>query len=76
MRNSFNDLILLAVKGKNKTLEVNIPLEIDGKTWRAYEVSISYRDLLFTCEEGIVTYLVDSYGERHTAELYDWESNQ
>ena len=52
-----------------------IPLNIEGETWLAYECDVSYRDLLFHCDKGVVTYLVDSYGDKHIAVLHDWESD-
>lgn len=70
---TFKDLVEKAVKA-NKSTEVscNLKLSVDGETWVAYSVSIANRDLLFFCEQGTATYLIDSYGDRHTAELFDW----
>lgn len=75
---NFNDLVELSVKATNQTYKsVDIPLTIEGKTWRAYEVSISNRDLLFFTDNGMVNYLIDSYSDTdHRADLYDWYSDQ
>jgi hypothetical protein len=47
-------------------------IDVEGKTWNCYAVSISHRDILCYCDQGIATFLVDSYGERHVPELFDW----
>lgn len=74
---TFDDLVNISVKhkGDSKSKECKIDLEIEGETWQAYDVSISSRDLLFFTDKGTVTYLVDSYGDRHSAILHDWNSD-
>jgi len=74
---TFNDLCRLSttVKG-TKEIDVNMTLDINGQRWKAYQVYVAHRDLLFLCDKGTATYLVDSYGERHTAELFDWHENE
>lgn len=57
------------------TLE-DFPLNIEGNVWKAYEVSVSHRDLFFYCDKGTVTYLVDTYGDKHSAVLHDWYQDQ
>ena len=49
---------------------------IEDKDWTVYAVYISYRDILCSCEEGTVTYLVDTYGDRHVPVLHDWERDE
>ena len=51
-------------------------IEVDNKTWTVYTVSISNRDVLCYCDQGTATFLVDSYGSRHAAELFDWSENE
>lgn len=72
---NLKDLIELAVNYDDESLEVdcNIDLEVDDVEYNAYSVSISNRDLLFYTDKGAIQYLVDSYGDRHTAVLYDCE---
>lgn len=60
---------------KAKCFKVSLKFEVEGKTWNAYEVTVSNRDILFFCKQGTVTYLVDSYGTRNVAELFDWEED-
>ena len=54
-------------------LEICIPME--NKPWRAYEASIAHRDILLLCDKGTATFLVDTYGDRNTIELFDWAEN-
>ena len=75
--NDFNDLIDLSVKAdQSSEVEVDLKIEVDGQVWTAYSASVSYRDILFYCDKGVATYLVDSYGDRHVAELFDWEKRE
>lgn len=68
--------IELSLKANESTeYDCNVNLVIEGDTWQAYTVTISYKDIMFYCNEGDVTYLVDSYGDRHVAELYDWNTD-
>jgi len=70
----FTELVELSTKvNKHKALNVNIDLEINGETWKAYHVDVANRDLLFACDKGTCTYFVDTYGTRHVAELFTWE---
>lgn len=70
-KNTFEHLVELSVKhkGQNKYLPCDISLDVDGKTYNAYEVSIHTRDLLFFTDKGTLNYVVDSYGDRNTVEL-------
>lgn len=69
------DLKELAVNHNEESIEVdcNIDLKVDDVEYNAYSVSISYRDLLFYTDKGTIQYLVDSYGDRHTAVLHNWD---
>jgi hypothetical protein len=69
------DLSLTA--DKSKEYEAKFDLEINKNKWSCYAVSIANRDLLCFCDKGTATMLVDTYGDRTTCELYDWnEENQ
>ena len=71
----FNDLINLSVKtNKQLDLDVSIQIEVDGQVWRCYNAIVSNRDILMICDKGTATYLVDSYGDKHVAELFDWNT--
>lgn len=72
---NLNDLIDLVVdpNGDYAELDCSINLTVDGVDYHAHGVSIAYRDLLFYTDKGIIQYLVDSYGDRHTAVLHDWD---
>jgi len=50
-------------------------LKINGETWQTYGAVVSHRDILFYCKQGTATYLVDSYGDRHVVELFDWDKD-
>lgn len=54
-------------------LDCNITLSVNGEYWKAYSVSVSYRDLLFFTNQGTVTYLIDSYPHGDYAVLHDYE---
>lgn len=72
----FNTLIDTAVNSsEQREFDVNIELKVEGKTWRAYTAYVTHREVLFLCDKGTATYVVDSYGDRHTAELFDWETD-
>ncbi len=59
-----------------KSLECDLTLAIDGIKYHAYEVSIAHRDLLFYTDKGTLNYVIDSYGDSHTAELYSIDSDE
>jgi hypothetical protein len=60
---------------KSRSIQCDLALEVDGDTFKAYEVSIANRDLLFYCDKGTANYVVDTYGDRVTVELFDWEKD-
>lgn len=71
---SFNDLVDLSVNydGDNLEVDCSLTLNVKGIDLQAHACSVSNRDLLFYCNEGTVTYLVDVYNGTARAELYDW----
>ncbi len=73
---AWDKLINTAVStNTQKSFNVCLPLNVDGETWEAYGAEVSHRDILFFCKQGTATYLVDTYGEKHTTELFDWEKD-
>lgn len=60
-------------KGENKYYPCDIALKVDGHRLKAHEVSVCGRDLLFFCDKGTVSFVVDTYGDRHVIEMLDWE---
>lgn len=43
---------------------------------RAYEASISYGDILFSCDEGTITYCIDWYSDIPSIVLFDWNYDE
>lgn len=77
VKRAWDKLIDHAVNGtKQQSFNVALKIEIDGQTWNAYGAEVAHRDILFFCKEGTATFVVDSYGDRHTIELTDWEVSQ
>ena len=71
--NEFNTLIDTSVNSsEQREFDVNLSITVEGETWKAYTAYVSHRDILLSCDKGTATYVVDSYGDRHTAELFDW----
>lgn len=72
--NSLKEAIDLSLKPKNAgAMPANFSIEVENDTWDIYEVSISHRDILCLSDKGVATFLVDTYGNRSVAELFDWE---
>lgn len=70
----FNYFVDKAVKTKSsKEHDCNLTLEVDGKNVTAYSVNVANRDLLFFTDQGTVNYLVDTYGDKSSAVLHDWD---
>lgn len=68
-------LVELSTQGfKTNTGELDVDFEvtIEGETWKAYSASVSYRDILLSCDKGSVTYLVDGNGLDNWAVLHDF----
>lgn len=71
-RNEFETLIDTAVNSsEQREFDVNLSITVEGETWKAYTAYVSHRDILLLCDKGTATFVVDSYGDRHTAELFD-----
>ena len=74
-----NDLIQraivkrMAADNESHEIDCDITLSVNGEYWKAYSVSVSYRDLLFYTDQGTVTYLIDSYPHGDYAVLHDYE---
>ena len=72
--NSLNQAIEASFKNKlGYEADAEFSIEVEGEAWRVYTVSIDVRDILCFCDKGTATFLVDSYGDRNVAELFDWE---
>jgi len=72
--NVWEKLIDHAVNGtKPRSFDVNMTVQVDDETWCAYSAEVAHRDILFYCKEGTATFLVDTYGDRHTVECWDWQ---
>ena len=71
---SFNQAIEHAVGTKVRgELDAQFKIEVEGETWTCYTVTIADRDILCFCDQGHASFLVDSYGQKHVAELWEWE---
>ncbi len=72
---TFEDLINMSIKSNNSNKEVEclLKIEVENETWTAYAASVTNRDILLLTDKGTCTFLIDSYGDRHVAELYDWD---
>jgi len=73
--NNFKDIVDASVEhNTSQDYEVtSIELDVDGHVVRPYSCVITHRDIFFYFPGGNATYLVDSYGDRNVAELFDWE---
>lgn len=76
MSYTFDQLVekSLKVTGASYALECDFEIEVNGEQWHVYDSSVSHRDILLYCDQGTVTFLVDSYGNRHVTELFTWEN--
>ncbi len=72
----FQDAVTKSLSAQgSKEYRCNAKLSVNGSIWTAYSVSIAHRDLLFSCDRGSVTYLIDTIGSKNYAELFDWEDD-
>ena len=72
--NSLNDAVLMSIRPTRiGSREADFQIEVEGEAWNVYEVYISKQDILCLTDKGTATFLVDLYGDRALAELYDWE---
>lgn len=70
---SLKQAIDLSLKGGQVgEVDCNFKIGVEGETWTVYTVSIAYRDIFCYADKGTATFLIDSYGDRHMAELFDW----
>ena len=69
------DLINLSINwtGESEELDCDITLREENHTFKAHTVSVCNRDLLFYTDKGYFNYVVDSYGDNHIIELFDFE---
>ena len=74
---TWDDLINWSLKAyRMKTFDISLDLRIKGETWNAYEATVAHREILFYCDKGSVTYFVDTYGGKHSVQLFDWERSE
>lgn len=73
--NNLKDLAALSVTFERglKSIPCNFTITHEGIECQAYEASIAPRDLLVMTDKGVFSYVVDTYGDRVTCELFDWE---
>jgi hypothetical protein len=72
--NSLNEAIKLSISTKKQQQRsANFKIKVMNEYWNVHEVSICERDILCYCDKGSASFLVDSYGDKHLAELFDWE---
>jgi hypothetical protein len=67
------DLVNMSLKGIEGPYMVNFKLKVGDTMAHAYEAHISYRDILLYTDKGTVTCVVDSYGDKNTFEIFDWD---
>lgn len=72
MYTSLTDLVDLAINHDSTYVDCSFQVTTPAGIFHAYHASIVHRDILLYTDKGTVTYLVDSYGDKHTCELYDW----
>lgn len=74
IKKAWDRLMDHAINGtKQRSFNVSLEITVEGETWHAYGAEVSHRDILLFCKEWTATFVVDSYGDRHTRELFDWE---
>lgn len=65
----------LVAKGPRE-LKAKLQVTVDNQVWNAYTVAMNHREFTLFCEEGTATYVVDTYGDKSTCELFDWEPDE
>jgi hypothetical protein len=80
---TFKDFVEFAANYNGKTIEdvacdieINLSQDDEPFLFHAYSVSISSRELTFYGETGYLSYVIDLYGTRPVAELFDFELEQ
>lgn len=76
-KNAWDKLINHAVNSETqRSFNVSLEITVGEETWSTYGADVSHREILFFCKEGTVSYVVDTYGDRHTVELFDWDKSE
>jgi len=74
---SLRECVEKSVKTRNgDELDADFVVEVDDNEWHCYTVAMGHREFTLYCNEGTATYVVDSYGDRNTCELIDWEEDE
>ena len=74
---TLKECIELSLKEKsNKELDADMIVEVNNQHWHCYTVALSHREFTLYCDEGTASFVVDSYGDRHSCELVDWEIDE
>ena len=63
----------VAYNEESQEFDCKITLKENGKTFKAYTVSIANCDLLFYTDKGCLNYLIDSIGSKHYCNLFSIE---
>lgn len=61
---------------KQKSFNVSLILKVQDELWQVYGAEVCYYKILFFCDKGTAIYFVDSFKDRYTTELYDWEKSE
>lgn len=56
-------------------IDADLKIKVNGETWDCYTVHVNQREFLCYCNQGTASFVVDSYGDRNTCELLDWEND-
>lgn len=59
--------------GLRGELDARFTIEVEGEKWHCYTVAVGDREFTCCCDKGTANFQVDTYGTRHTCELFDWE---
>ena len=74
---TLKECIDLSLKAKsNKEHDADMIVEVNNQHWHCYTVALSRREFTLYCDEGTASFVVDSYGDRHSCELVDWEIDE
>ena len=64
----------LSLKGKYLgEADALFNIKIEGETWACYTVHVGHRQFTCYCDKGTATYLVDTYYDKASCVLHDWE---
>lgn len=74
---SFDDLVEIASSGKKiGEVDCKVTLNVGGRKLNAYTAHLAKYEILFYCDGGTASYVIDMYGDRARAELHDWEFDE